>query len=501
MNNNILVIGASGYIGRHLVPKLLASGYSVTAGARNPEALNKEHEFSHPQLVCQYLDLEKPDTLAAALEEIDTVFYLVHGMMAGSGFYQYETRLARHFMQALKKAPVKRIIYLGALLPESIPSRLSERASKETTPSQHLQARKVTGDILRESGCQVIELRSGIIIGPGSAAFEVMRDMVYHLPVMTTPKWVRSRSAPIALEDLLFYLEHFIQSPVEGCPIIEIGGPEALSYEDQMRRFARLIHKPLWIIKVPFLTPALSTYWLHLITSVPTPIASALIRGLAHDLLPDPQKTIQKWVSRKCQGFDEAVKSTLARENQLLNNEIWNYDREALERWRPGFAFYPKQAGYALKTSVPPEKLWQTLSTIGGKHGYFYANGLWKIRAWLDWLVGGKGLQVPTAKESQHQARALERPLQAGDRIDSWKILTAIENRHLSLLFGMKAPGLGRLEWTIEDHGQYRTLDIRAWWHPAGFWGLLYWFAMLPAHLFIFRGMAKAIEKQSKIDP
>ena len=477
IKKRILVIGVTGYVGRHFVPYLLDQGYSVIAAARAPKTLSNENWYIHPELSFRCADLAKPETLKSLLNDIDMVFYLVHGMMAGKHFFEYELQLANNFARALKNSQVKQVAYLGALQPES-------------TKSQHLLARKATGNILRQSGCQVIELRSGVIIGPGSAAFEVMRDMVYHLPVMTTPKWVRSLSAPVALADLLFYLEYFIDNPVDGNPIYDVGGPEAISYEEQMRRFAYIIRKTLWILKLPFLTPTLSSYWLHLITSVPVPIASALVKGLAHDLLPRQKHDISRAISRKRINFDDAVQTTLAEETRLLDNEIWQYDTDAVSRWRPGFSYYPKQAGYTLRTEKSASDLWSIITTIGGSNGYFYANPLWKIRAWMDQLIGGKGL---ASRRPDHDK------LQPGDYIDSWKVLSAKENTHLSLLFGMKAPGLGRLEFTIKDNGDYRLLDIRAWWHPAGLWGLLYWFAMLPAHLFIFKGMAKAIDQTNTL--
>ncbi|WP_263322344.1 SDR family oxidoreductase [Endozoicomonas sp. Mp262] len=475
IKKRVLVLGVTGYIGRHFVPCLLSQGYSVIAAARTPQALSNEKWYNHPKLILHRVDLAKPETLTSILDNTELVFYLVHGMMAGKQFFDYELRLANNFTRALTASPGKRVVYLGALQPAS-------------TESQHLLARKATGDILRQSGCQVIELRSGVIIGPGSAAFEVMRDMVYHLPVMTTPKWVRSLSAPVALADLLYYLEHFINHPVEGNPIYDVGGSEAISYEEQMRRFARIIRKPLLILKLPFLTPAISSYWLHLVTSVPAPVASALVKGLAHDLLPRQEYDISNAIPRQRINFDDAVRTTLAEENKLLDNEIWQYDADAVSRWRPGFSYYPKQAGYTLRTGKSASALWSTLTKIGGNNGYFYANPLWKVRAWLDQIFGGKGL---ISKRPDHNQ------LQPGDYIDSWKVLSVKKNTHLSLLFGMKAPGLGRLEFSITDKGDYRLLDIRAWWHPAGLWGLLYWFAMLPAHLFIFKGMAKAISTRS----
>ncbi len=435
----ILVIGSSGYVGRHLTPALLEQGHLVTATSRRLSSLEKEPWSDHPNIQLKTLDLSKPETLASAFTDIDIVFYLVHGMMQGRDLYQYEIDLAHALVKELDTSNVSRVIYLGALQPEE-------------TDSEHLKSRKISGEILRQAKTQVIELRSGVIVGPGSAAFEVMRDMVYHLPVMTTPKWVRSLSSPVSLPDLLYFLTQMAELKVEGNPILDIGGPEAISYEDQIRRFAKIIGKKRIIIKIPYLSPALSAQWIHFITSVPAPIAKALVKGLSHDLLPSPSQDISRYLQVHLQTFEEAVEEALSREQALLDDDIWQYDPDAVSRWQPGYAFYPKQAGYTLKTKASAEKLFNTICRIGGDEGYFYADWLWKIRAWMDHLIGGDALR---------KRRPSTDGLSSGDRIDSWKVLKVEKDQHLSLLFGMKAPGLGRLEFTITEKGDWRELDIR----------------------------------------
>lgn len=471
---NILVIGATGYVGSYLVPALLADGHHVVASSRSLTTLKQRPWCQHPNLSLKTLDLSKGCDLGPYLVGIDCVYYLVHGMNSGKDFYQYELDMAHHLSRALSRSDVSRVVYLGATLPDS-------------ELSTHLAARKATGNILRDSGKQVIELRAGIIIGSGSAAFEVMRDVVCNLPVVVTPVWVKSKSYPIALSTMVDYLRKLLALDVIGSPIFEAKGTEAISYQDQMRRFARLINRRFLLIKLPLLTPKVAALWLSVVTSVPKPIASALIDGLKHELTPKGED-ISEHIPLPLIPFEHAVEKALSEESDVVKSDIWGFDKDAIARWHKDYSYYPKQAGFCVETDASAESLWQHIQKVGGDEGYFFGNLLWTVRAYMDALIGGDALK---------KRRPSSDALQVGDYIDSWKVIKCDAQQHLSLLFGMKAPGLGRLEFTIRDKGDIRELDIRAWWHPAGFKGLLYWFAMMPAHLFIFRGMAFALAKRS----
>ena len=473
MVKNILVLGASGYVGSQLVPLLAQKGYNVTATGRDLKSLQKCTWSRLDNVNIVQLDLSISCDLSLILKNVDVVFFLVHGMSHGDDFVDIELYNAQNISDKLKKSQVKQIIYLGSLQPIS-------------GHSKHFIARKKTGDILRESNVIVTELRAGIIVGPGSAAFEVMRDFVYHLPIILTPKWMTSRNSPIALENLLYYLVELLKFSPETHQIFDIAGPELLTYKKQMQIIGRLAGKKVRIIPLAFLTPKMAAYWFKIITSVPTNIAKALVGGLQYDLTADGKK-IQALIPQKLLSFEQAVAKTLSNEIDIIDSVIWGFDADALSRWQPGYSYYPKQAGYTLKTTVSAQSLWQQIQLIGTQEGYFFANILWRIREGIDHLVGGNSLR---------RYRRDPNTLALGDRIDSWKVIAINENTFLSLLFGMKAPGLGRLEFNIVDKGTYRELDIRAWWHPAGLWGLLYWFAMMPAHLFIFKGMTKAIVKK-----
>jgi len=465
----ILVLGASGYIGQHLVTELSARGFTVRAAARNTERLQK---LALPGVSCHHVDLNWPKELPALLEGVDTVYFLVHGMGEGGNFIAHERQVALNVRDALRQQPVKQIIFLSSL------------QAPEHKQSDHLRARQITGDLLREASIPVTELRAGIIVGAGSAAFEVMRDMVYNLPVLTPPRWVRSRTTPIALENLLVYLVELLNHPAQQHRVLEAAGPEVLSYQEQFEHFMRISgrHRPL--IPIPFPTSWISVWFLNVITSVPPTTAKALIQGLKHDLLADDRE-LRTLIPQDLISFDEAVRRTLKEEEQLMNSSDWGYDAQAFARWRPEYGYFPKQAGCTVCTSASLDALWQVANQLGGKERYFFGNILWDIRAGMDRLIGHK-----LAKGRPEHAM-----LATGDAVDSWKVIIVEPQKQLSLLFGMKAPGLGRLTFSMKDKGDHREIDVRAWWHPHGMPGLFYWLLMIPAHLFIFRGMAKRMAK------
>lgn len=467
MSQRILVLGASGYIGQHLVKRLSEQGFTVLAAARHIDRLKKQHL---PGIECYSLDLNQPEALPDLLAQADTVYYLVHGMGEGGDFIRHERQVALNVRDALRETPVNEVIFLSSL------------QVAEQEQSDHLRARQITGDLLRESGVPVAEVRAGIIVGAGSAAFEVMRDMVYNLPVLTPPRWVRSRTTPIALENLLYYLLRLLDHPSREHRVFEAAGPETLSYQQQFIRFMAVSGKRRPLIPVPFPTRWISVWFLNVITSVPPTTAKALIQGLKHDLIAD-DRALRALIPQPLIAFDEAVRRTLKEEEQLVNSSDWGYDAQAFARWRPEYGYYPKQAGCTVNTSASSGALWEVINQIGGKEGYFFGNVLWKTRGAMDLLVGHR-----LAKGRPERAY-----LQTGDAVDSWKVIIVEPEKQLTLLFGMKAPGLGRLSFTLRDKGDHRELDVRAWWHPHGMPGLFYWLLMIPAHLFIFRGMARRI--------
>jgi uncharacterized protein YbjT (DUF2867 family) len=468
-----LVFGASGYIGTHLVPRLVAAGIPVRAAARSPEVL-AARDWNGVERVAA--DALKPETLVAALRDVDTAYYLVHSMTAGRNFGRIDLEAATNFASAAAAARVRRIVYLGGLVPPS-------------ADTEHILSRQRTGDVLREGPVPVTEIRAGIIVGPGSAAFEVMRDLVFHLPLMITPRWVQAKSPPIALDNLLEYLLRAPDVPHAEGKILDAAGPEYLTYAEMMRTLAREAGKrPPPIIPVPLLTPRLSSYWLRLVTAVPTPVARALIEGMRQDFTADAEE-IRRLIPQDLLDFRAAVHAAFEAERRHELAARWTEGAFAFRNYRADYAYYAKRATGSAFANAPAADVWRVVASIGGSNRYFYMNFLWKIREIFDWMVGGTGLSY---------GRRHPDALRVGDTVDSWRVIAMEPERRLTLFFGMRAPGSGVLEFELQPEGDGTRIDVTAYWHPAGVWGLLYWYAMIPAHLFIFAGMTRSIARRAE---
>ncbi|MFO1412446.1 MAG: SDR family oxidoreductase [Burkholderiales bacterium] len=464
----ILVLGASGYVGTHLVPYLAARGHRVRAAARRLEALTVR---GWDGVECVAADALDPASLDRALAGIDVAYYLVHSMASGPSFPRLDREAARHFRDAAARAGVRRIVYLGGLQPAS-----------GTSP--HLASRGETGDLLREGPVAVTEVRAGVIIGPGSAAFEVIRDLVFHLPAMVTPRWVRSRSQPIALDDVLAYLERLPALGDAATGAFDVGGPQVLTYEQLMRIFGDLVGRHPVIVPLPVLTPTLSSYWLNFVTAVPTNVARALIEGLAHDVLAD-DAPIRALVPRALMTYREAAAAALAIERETPDGGHWREGSMIFRRQRPDFAFYAKRMTAEATTAASPADVWREVAAIGGENGYYFLDALWKIRGKLDEMAGGMGL-VRRRRDPQD--------VEVGDVIDFWRVVAVEPGRRLTLLAEMRLPGAAALEFAVIPESAGRTrLAITAYFHPAGAPGLAYWHAVAPAHLVLFPGLARAI--------
>lgn len=468
-----LVFGASGYIGSNLVPHLRDSGWRVRASARNVDVL-AAREWQSVDLV--QADALAPNSLCAALDGIDVAFYLVHSMAAGANFGDLDLQAARNFADAAAAAGISRIVYLGGLVP-------SEDAG------EHIDSRRATGDVLRAGAVPVTEIRAGIIVGPGSAAFEVMRDLVLNLPVMVTPRWVRATSPPIALGNLLVYLERVALSDAAAGKIYDAGGPETCTYEHMMRQLALAAgRKPPVILPVPVLTPTLSSYWLGLTTAVPANIARALIGGLKHDFSAD-DAALRELVPQRLLGVREAIEAAFAAEREHRVAARWSEGAFAIRGFRHDVAFYARRASGSSVAAASPAAVWRQVCAIGGDNRYYYMNALWRIREIIDWMVGGPGLT---------RGRRHPTELRLGDTLDYWTVIGIQPQRSLTLHFGMRAPGSGVLEFELQPLSASQTrVSVTAYWHPRGVWGLAYWWLLVPAHLFLFRGFTAAIARRA----
>ncbi|MEE4146630.1 MAG: SDR family oxidoreductase [Halieaceae bacterium] len=469
-----LVFGASGYIGTHLVPFLQKNGLRVRAAARNLEVL-QAREWDFAELV--QADALDSASLNDALSDVSVAFYLVHSMAAGKEFSKLDLLAARNFAAAAAIAGVQRVVYLGGLVPEN-------------ASGEHIVSRRETGDALRSGPVPVTELRAGIIIGPGSAAFEVMRDLALNLPIMVAPRWVRAKSPPIALDNLLAYLLGIARSAEAAGRVYDAAGPEQVSYQQMMVLMAETAGKrtPI-IIPLPILSPGLSSYWLGLVTAVPPDIARALIGGLKHDFYAD-DAPLRALVPQRLLTVREAIATAFSAERSHHMLARWTEGAFDQRGFRHDTAFYAKKAGGSASGAVSAAALWAQVIRIGGSNRYYYMNWLWWLREFMDWCAGGAGFS---------RGRRDPDDLRLGDVVDYWTVIGIEPERHLTLHFGMKAPGSGILEFVLRPlpHGD-TEIAITAYWHPRGIWGLLYWYTLVPAHLFIFRGWTRAIVRRAR---
>ena len=467
----VLVLGASGYVGSHLIPRLVERGHEVRASGRRPEALAARGWEGVETVRADALD---PGSLVEAFEGIELVYYLIHSMASGKDFPELDRRAATHVRDAAATAGVGRIIYLGGLQPRD-------------AASAHLDSRRETGEVLRSGSVPVTEIRAGIVVGPGSAAFEVIRDLVYHLPAMVTPRWVDSMTQPIALDDLIDYLVRLPETETAG-GIYDVGGPETLRYRDMLTRFARVIGKRLLIVPVPVLTPRLSSYWLNLVTAVPTSVARPLIDGLRHDLVIDPGADLARSIPLPLHTYEEAVRAALDAERDAEMPARWTEGSFAMRDYRSDVSFYSRGERVERLCEAEPETVWEVVSAIGGSNGWYYANLLWNLRGVLDRMVGGVGRR----RGRRHPTR-----LRVGDAVDFWRVVAVEPGRRLTLLAEMRLPGTAVLEFEVLPGADGSRIVTAAHFHPAGALGLLYWYALWPIHKRIFAGLANAIVERS----
>lgn len=469
--SQILVTGGTGYVGGRLIPLLEQRGCRVRCLARRPEFL-KSRVAAETEVVAG--DVLQVETLDAALAGIQTAFYLVHSMGAGKDFEDEDRLAARNFAEAAKRNGVRRIVYLGGL------------GDEQQTLSKHLRSRQEVGAILRESGAQVIEFRASIVIGSGSLSFELIRTLVQKLPVMICPKWVSTPAQPIAIEDLLSYLLAAIDLPDGPSDIFEIGGPDQVSYGDIMQEYARQRGLKRWMISVPFLSPRLSSLWLGLVTPVYARIGRKLVDSLRNPTVVTNSHAREAF-SIQPRGVREAIARALVNEDHELTLTRWSDAISSSghpKRWG-GVRFGTRLVdSREIEVSVPIEPAFKPIQRIGGRTGWYYGNWLWRLRGWLDLLIGGIGLR---------RGRRDSNDLRVGDAIDCWRVESLEPNRRLRLFAEMKLPGRAWLEFEVEPTTSGSRIRQTAIFDPVGLTGLSYWYAIYPLHEFVFGGMLNGI--------
>ncbi|MEU8911914.1 SDR family oxidoreductase [Streptomyces nigrescens] len=480
-----LVTGATGYIGGRLVPELLAAGYAVRALARTPEKL-RDHPWAGRTEVLRG-DVTDEDSVRTAMAGAEVAYYLVHALGSGRRFEDTDRRAAQIFARQARAAGVRRIVYLGGLTPEGIPGQ-------ELSP--HLRSRAEVADILLASGVPTAVLRAAVVIGSGSASFEMLRYLTERLPVMVTPSWVGTRIQPVAVRDVLRYLVGCARLPADVSRAFDIGGPDILTYRDMMQRYARVAGLPeRLILPVPMLTPRLSSLWIGLVTPVPPGLARPLAESLRHEVVchehdiaryvPDPDPPGHPIA------FDDALELALRR---VRDAEVATHWSNAAVPGAPSdpLPTDPDWAGGSLYTDrrertvdAPPEVLWRVVEGIGGDNGWYSLPLAWAVRGWLDRLIGGVGLR---------RGRRDAGRLRVGDSLDFWRVEEVEPGRLLRLRAEMRLPGLAWLELTVGRDAHGRTLyGQRALFHPHGLTGHAYWWSISPFHAAVFGGMARNI--------
>lgn len=477
----ILVTGANGFVGKRLILALLNQGHHVYALCR----IKGTTLFAEPWPHLHYIwgDLRNPDTLKNIPEDIEVAYYLVHSMSEiVSNLENTEKEVVNQFLEALKGTKIKQIIYLGGII------------NDEKTLSPHLKSRLVVEQALKDSGIPCTVLRASIIIGAGSASFEIIRDLCEKLPVMIAPKWVHSLCQPIAIGDVLFYLSQVLLHPYCMHKTFDIGGPEIFTFKELMLRYAKFRNLRRWILNVPVLTPRLSSYWLVFITSVRYSLCTYLVESMKTNTVVQLDE-IQKIIPRDCLTYKEALELAFQKisQNEVVSSWMDSWEISGTNPSIENYIQVPDEGCLKDERKVlvkgskaaSIERIW----SIGGTTGYYAFNWAWHLRGLIDQLIGGVGL---------NRGRRHPSEIQVGDSIDFWRVILADKDKgHLILYAGMKVPGEAWLQFKFEQKDSELFLVQTATFRPKAILGRLYWYALTPIHCFIFQKMAKKLAGQT----
>jgi uncharacterized protein YbjT (DUF2867 family) len=481
-HTRVLVCGATGYVGGRLVRRLLEKGHAVTCLVRRPEKLTKFAWSNDQRLTVVPGELEDTQAIGQALRDVDIAFYLVHSMKSAKGEYAKRDReLATSFREAVEQSSCQRIVYLGGL--------------GELGPdlSEHLDSRHEVAEILQAGRVPTTVFRAAMIIGSGSASFETLRYLVERLPIMVTPKWVKTETQPIAIRDVLRYLVECIEVDETKARTLDIGGPDIMSYQRLMQVMAeKLKLRKRIIFPVPVLTPRLSSLWIGLVTPVSSSIARPLAEGLKNRTVCRDDQAV-RLMPGDCLGIEAAIEAALGR--------IQNGDIET--RWSTAGKI-PGDPDWAGGTTLTDRRetvvqgsakaAFAEIRSIGGTKGYWGAGYLWHVRGWMDQAIGGPGLR---------RGRRHPNDLHYGEAVDFWRVTKLIENERLTLRAEMKLPGEAELDFQLQEESPESTkIVMTARFRPRGLMGLAYWYAVLPLHELVFpvmiRGIASNIQTQSQ---
>ncbi|XLS28452.1 SDR family oxidoreductase [Flavobacteriaceae bacterium M23B6Z8] len=474
----ILLTGANGYIGMRLLPKLLEEGHEVVCAVRNEDRLSVSKDVRKQIEVVEVDFLDKPKS-GLIPSDIDAAYFLIHSMTAStSDFDEMEAKAAKNFNTYMKDTKVNQVIYLSGIVNDEVLSK-------------HLASRKNVEDILYEGNYHLTVLRAGIIVGSGSSSFEIIRDLGEKLPVMITPKWVLTKTQPIAIRDVIAFLTGVLGNEKCYDDSFDIGGPDVLTYKEMLQQYAAVRGFKNWIFTVPVMTPKLSSYWLYFVTSTSYKLAMNLVDSMKMEVVAKDNR-LQELLSIKTHTYKEAIEMAFVKIEQNMVVSSWK-DSMVSGRVKKDLSNYIQVPKYgclrdkqALKIE-DPEAVLKNIWSIGGEKGWYYGNWLWKIRGYVDKLVGGVGLR---------RGRTHPDKIFTGDSLDFWRVLLADKKeKRLLLLAEMRLPGEAWLEFDIDEHN---VLHQTATFRPRGLWGRLYWYTMVPFHYFIFAGMLRNIAKTEK---
>jgi len=473
----VLIAGASGYVGGRLVERLMNRPVRIRCMARRTEGM-RERWGDRVEPVGA--DVLEPDTLPRALEGVHTAYYLIHSMGSGGDFEARERRAAENFAAAAEQAGVKRILYLGGLADER--GRLSP----------HMRSRMETGRILRASKVPTLEFRASIVLGAGSLSFEMIRALVQRLPVMITPRWVRVRAQPIAVGDLLDYLEQALDLPEDQVRVYEIGGAEPTRYRDIMAEYARQRGLKRMFLPVPVLSPRLSSLWLGLVTPLFARVGRKLIESVTHPSVVTDPAAREVFSVEPC-GVREAIARALEEEERGFATTRWSDSLAAgnTHRTWAGVRFGTRLVdSRTRRVAATPERAFGAVRRIGGTTGWYYGNPLWRLRGAVDELAGGVGMR---------RGRRHADELRPGDVIDCWRVESMEEGKVVRLRAEMKLPGRAWLEFEVSPAGDGECeLRQTAVFDPKGLSGILYWYGIYPLHALVFRGMLKGAARAAE---
>ena len=471
----VLLTGATGYIGKRLLPVLVNNGYDVVCCVRDKSKFHPE-ESTKGRVEVIEVDLNKAETLTNIPRDIDFAYYLVHSMSSSSNYEELEKKSAIHFREELNKTNVKQVIYLSGIV-------------NSQTLSKHLTSRKNVELELSKGEFPLTTVRAGIIIGSGSASFEIIRDLVEKLPVMIAPKWLKTKCQPVGISDVIGILTGILNNEKTFNHSYDIAGDEILTYKEMLSQFAALRGLKRWIWTVPVMTPKLSSYWLYFITSTSYNLATSLVDSMKVEVIAADNELIQL-LNLKPLTYKDSIQQAF---KKIEQNEIVSSWKDSTVSGRLDFKIsdfikVPEFGCYkdiriepVSDTNACIEKIWR----IGGKTGWYYANWLWKFRGFMDKVFGGVGLR---------RGRTNVNDIQAGDTLDFWRVLYASKAEKRLLLFAeMKLPGEAWLEFQIQDDNLIQTATFR----PLGLLGRVYWYSVLPFHGLIFRGLIKNLTKHN----